>query len=63
MVHRRRWVWRSLRWRDGLRHLNVAREYNRDHIGRPGKKIGNLTIACGVAAVGLAASVLSGNPP
>jgi MFS transporter, ACS family, tartrate transporter len=31
------------------------------HVDRTGKKIGNLTIACGVAAVGLAASVLSGN--
>ena len=31
------------------------------HVDRTGKKIGNLTIACGVAALGLAASVLSGN--
>ena len=30
-------------------------------VDRTGKKIGNLTIACGVAALGLAASVLSGN--
>jgi MFS family permease len=30
-------------------------------VDRTGKKIGNLTIACGVAAVGLAASVISGN--
>jgi ACS family tartrate transporter-like MFS transporter len=30
-------------------------------LDRTGKKIGNLTIACGVAAVGLAASVLSSN--
>jgi MFS transporter, ACS family, tartrate transporter len=31
------------------------------HVDRTGKKIGNLTIACGVGAVGLAASVLSGS--
>jgi MFS transporter, ACS family, tartrate transporter len=30
-------------------------------VDRTGKKIGNLTIACGVAALGLAASVVSGN--
>jgi len=30
-------------------------------VDRTGKKIGNLTIACGVAALGLAASVLSGS--
>jgi MFS transporter, ACS family, tartrate transporter len=30
-------------------------------VDRTGKKIGNLTIACAVAALGLAASVLSGN--
>jgi MFS family permease len=30
-------------------------------VDRTGKKIGNLTIACAVAAVGLAASVVSGN--
>ena len=30
-------------------------------VDRTSKKIGNLTIACGVAALGLAASVLSGN--
>ncbi len=31
------------------------------HVDRTGKKIGNLTIACGVGTVGLAASVISGN--
>jgi MFS transporter, ACS family, tartrate transporter len=31
------------------------------HVDRTGRKIGNLTIACGVAALGLAASVLSGS--
>jgi ACS family tartrate transporter-like MFS transporter len=31
------------------------------HVDRTGKKIGNLTIACGLGAVGLVGSVLSGN--
>jgi ACS family tartrate transporter-like MFS transporter len=31
------------------------------HVDRTGKKIGNLTIACGVGALGLAGSVLSGS--